>query len=451
MIETIPRLMLAGTGSGCGKTTVTCAVLQALCNRGLRVGAFKCGPDYIDPMFHSRIIGARSANLDLFLFGPETLRSLMAEHGADRDVSVVEGVMGYYDGLGLTSSEASSHAVAQVTETPAVLVVNARGAALSVLAVIGGFLDFCPASGIRGVILNCCSPMTYPALAKAVIERFGDRIRPLGYLPKLPDCSLESRHLGLITADEVADLREKLRILAAQAEKSLDLDGLLALAQEAPPLEAEKPEFIKGPPVRIAVARDRAFCFTYEDSLNVLREMGAELVEFSPLTDPKLPEKISGLYLCGGYPELYAAELSGNRSMCESVRQAVQSGLPCIAECGGFLYLTEKIGDFPMAGALPGSAFDTGKLCRFGYVNLTARTDNLLCKAGESIPAHEFHRWDCTDPGAAFDAEKPSGKRWQAAVATETLYAGFPHFHFRSNPAFAETYLAACRKETPHD
>ena len=451
MKHTIPRVMLAGTGSGCGKTTVSCAVMQALCNRGLRVGAFKCGPDYIDPMFHSRIIGAESANLDLFLFGPETLRSLMAGHASDRDVSILEGVMGYYDGLSLTSSEAGSYAVAQASETPAVLVVNARGAALSVLAVIGGFLDFCPESGIRGVILNQCSPMTYPALAQAISDRFGGRVRPLGFLPKLPDCALESRHLGLVTADEVADLREKLWMLAAQAEKSIDLDGLLALAREAPPLEAEKPEFPKGPPVRIAVARDRAFCFYYEDSLNVLREMGAELVEFSPLADPELPPNVSGLYLGGGYPELYAAELSRNSSMRDSVRRAVQSGLPCIAECGGFLYLTEKIGGYSMAGVLPGSAFDTGKLCRFGYVNLTARTDSLLCRAGESIPAHEFHRWDCTEPGAAFDAEKPSGKRWQAAVATETLYAGFPHFHFRSNPAFAENFLAACRKENPHD
>ena len=329
--------------------------------------------------------------------------------------------------------------------------VNARGASLSILAVIGGFLDFCPESGIRGVILNQCSPMTYPALAQAISERFGGRIRPLGYLPRLAECALESRHLGLVTAEEVEHLREKLSVLAAQAEKSIDLDGILALAASAGPLEWTEPQWIKGPPVRIAVARDRAFCFYYEDSLNVLRSMGAELVEFSPLSDSGLPPNVSGLYLGGGYPELYAEKLSDNRPMLHAVREALQSGLPCIAECGGFLYLTEKIGDFPMAGVLPGSCYDTGKLCRFGYVNLTAKSDNLLCRAGESIPAHEFHHWDCTEPGASFEARKSTGRCWSAAVATPTLYAGFPHFHFRSNPAFAEHFLAACRKEQSHD
>ena len=451
MKKTIPRVLMAGTGSGCGKTTVSCAVLQALVRRGSAVGAFKCGPDYLDPMFHSRIIGAKSCNLDLHFFGENTLRCLLAENGADRELSVLEGVMGYYDGLGLTSTEASSYAVAKATHTPAVLVVNARGASLSLLAVIGGFLDFCPDSGIRGVIFNRCSPMTYPALAKAVEDRFGGRVRPLGYLPPMPQCSLESRHLGLVTADEVADLKEKLRLLADQAERSVDLGGLLALAQTAEPLEFEPETLPAGPPVRIAVAKDRAFCFYYEDSLNVLRRMGAEIVEFSPLTDRKLPDRIGGLYLGGGYPELYAEQLSRNTAMRHAVREAVRSGLPCIAECGGFMYLTEKIGSFPMAGVLPGTCFDTGRLCRFGYVNLTAGADNLLCRAGESIPAHEFHHWDCTVPGDAFGAVKASGKSWQAAVATDTLYAGFPHFHFRSNPAFAKNFLDACRKEQFYD
>ena len=225
MEQKVPRLVLAGTNSGCGKTTVTCAVLQALVSRGLRVGAAKCGPDYIDPMFHSRIIGAKSSNLDAFFFDPDTLRYLLARNARGCDVTVIEGVMGYYDGLGRT------YEVARETQSPVVLVVNARGAALSVLAAVEGFLHFAPDSGIRGVILNGCSAMSYGPLARELENRLG--VRACGYLPRLPECALESRHLGLITADEVADLQEKLRKLAAEAEKTLDIPTLLECAAPA--------------------------------------------------------------------------------------------------------------------------------------------------------------------------------------------------------------------------
>ena len=187
-----PRIMLAGTNSGCGKTTVTCAVLQALVNRRMKVGAFKCGPDYIDPMFHSRIIGAKSANLDLHFFSENTMRYLLTKNARDRDVSIIEGVMGYYDGMGLTTTRASSYEVAKVTMSPVILVVNAKGASLSILATIQGFLSFAPDHNIKGVILNQCSPMTYGTLAKAIEERF--KIRAFGYLPKIADCALESRN-----------------------------------------------------------------------------------------------------------------------------------------------------------------------------------------------------------------------------------------------------------------
>lgn len=442
-----PRVLIAGSSSGCGKTTVTCALLQALVNRGMRTGAFKCGPDYIDPMFHSRIIGAKSANLDLFFLDRNTAKYLLARNAADCAVSVIEGVMGYYDGMGLTSTEASSWRTARVTDTPAVLVVNARGAALSVLAVIHGFLTFQPDSGIQGVILNQCSPMTYPALAEEIRARFGDRVLPLGYLPPMPECALESRHLGLVTAAEVEGLKEKMSLLAAQAERSIDLDGLVKLARSAPPLEFEPVELPRFEPVRIAVARDNAFCFYYEDSLQALRDMGAELVEFSPLKDDALPEGIHGLYLGGGYPELYAARLSENISMRNSIRAALERGLPCIAECGGFMYLTEKIGECPMVGFLSGACFDTGKLTRFGYVTLTAKGDNLLCRAGEHIRAHEFHHWDCTASGTDFTARKSTGKSWDCVIATDRLYAGYPHFHLYANLDFAKNFYEACRKE----
>ena len=440
-----PRIMLAGTSSGCGKTTVTCAVLQALVNRGMKVGAFKCGPDYIDPMFHSRIIGAKSANLDLHFFCENTLRYLLTKNAETQDVSIIEGVMGYYDGIGLTTTRASSYEVAKVTDSPVILVVGAKGASLSILATIQGFLTFYPDNQIKGVILNQCSPMTYGALAKAIEDRF--HIRTFGYLPKMADCALESRHLGLVTAVEVENLREKLQIMAQQAEKTIDLEGLLALAGKADEITCEPVILPRQETVRIAVAKDNAFCFYYEDSLEVLKDMGAELIDFSPLNDETLPENIHGLYLGGGYPELYARQLSENKTMLESVRNALQKGLPCIAECGGFMYLTESIGEFPMAGNLSGNCFDNGKLTRFGYVTLRAKEDNMLCKAGEEIPGHEFHHWDCTQPGNCFTATKSTGKSWDCAVATDTFYAGYPHFHFYANLSFAKGFYDTCLKE----
>ena len=441
----IPRLLLAGTNSGCGKTTTVCALLQALVNRNLKTGAFKCGPDYIDPMFHSRIIGAKSANLDLHFFTPNTLNYLLAKNAADRDISVIEGVMGFYDGAGLTSTKGSTYEVARVTDSPVVLVVGAKGASLSILATIQGFLDFYPDNHIRGVILNQCTAMTYAVLAAEIEKRF--KIRAFGFLPSLSECALESRHLGLVTAAEVTDLKEKMQILAKQAEKTLDIEGLIGLANSAMPVSCEPVTLPKKEPVRIAVARDKAFCFYYEDSLEALTEMGAELIPFSPLADKHLPDHIHGMYLGGGYPELYQEQLSVNIEMLCSIRKALEGGLPCIAECGGFMYLTQSIAGHPMVGALAGECFNTGKLTRFGYITLQAKMDNMLCKAGGKIPAHEFHHWDCTAPGDTFTATKPTGKQWNCAVSSQTLYAGYPHFHFYSNPAFAEGFIDTCIKE----
>lgn len=444
----IPRIVLAGTNSGCGKTTVACAILQALVNRELNVGAFKCGPDYIDPMFHSRIIGAECTNLDLFFFDENTLKYLLAKNGAGRDISVIEGVMGFYDGMGLTTTAASTYEVSLFTESPTVLVVAAKGASLSVMAVIQGFLDFCPNNLIKGVILNQCTASTYSVLAKGIEARFAGRVQLLGFLPTMRECSLESRHLGLITAAEVQGLHEKLNMLASQAERTIDIDGLLALAASAAPVYCEEVNLPKQrETVRIAVARDNAFCFYYEDSLDALREMGVELVPFSPLSNSELPQDIQGMYLGGGYPELYAQRLSENAPMRASVKAALERGVPCIAECGGFMYLTESIASYPMVGFIPGKSFDTGKLTRFGYISLKAGHDTLLCTAGGEIRGHEFHHWDSENTGGSFTAVKASGKSWKCVHATETLYAGYPHFHFYSNPDFAVSFYNACLKE----
>ena len=439
MLSAAPRMVIAGTGSGCGKTTAVCAVLQALKDRGCNVAAFKCGPDYIDPMFHTEVIGTPSANLDLFFSDETQMRSLFVRHA--RSLNVIEGVMGYYDGVAMDSPEASAWHVAGVLNAPTVLVVSVRGMALSAAAVVKGFLSLRTPSRIAGVILNHASAMTYPLL-KASIERECG-VHVYGYLPECPECALESRHLGLVTAQEVENLHEKLHLLACQAEKSIDLDGLIALMEAQPPVEAEVIAHASVGSVRIAVARDKAFCFYYRDNLELLQMLGAELVFFSPMADNELPE-CDGLILGGGYPEVHAETLSRNGKMRESIRAAVEGGLPTIAECGGFMYLTQRIGDWPMAGVIPASCFNTERLARFGYAVFEAKKDGLILRKGETVRGHEFHYWDADAPGEGWTARKHSGREWNCVWSTETLCAGYPHLYLYSNPHAAERFVQKC-------
>ncbi|NLZ89306.1 MAG: cobyrinate a,c-diamide synthase [Clostridiales bacterium] len=436
----LPRVLFAGVQSGCGKTTVTCAVMQALVNRGLKLHAFKCGPDYVDPLFHQRAMGTKGSNLDLFFYDENTLLSLLNHHGKQADLSILEGVMGYYDGWSFENDEKSSHHIARLTQTPAVLVVNARGMAYSLIALLKGFVEAMPDSCIQGVILNQVTQGSYERMKASIEQHFGARLRVLGYLPSLPEAVFESRQLGLVTPDDIQDVQQKLQLLARQAQNSIDLDGLLQLARTAPALKGHALPFVDAmPPVRIAVAWDSAFCFYYQDNLDVLKSMGAQLIPFSPLSDQRLPE-CDALYLGGGYPELHAQTLSNNQSLRKNIKQALQAGLPCIAECGGFMYLTAAIDNHPMVGFLPGECRNTGKLQRFGYITLTAAQDNMLCKQGQSIRAHEFHYYDCTDNGHGFVAEKPSGRSWPCVHSTDRLYAGFPHLPFYANLDFAVNF-----------
>lgn len=445
MTGKLPRVLLAAPKSGAGKTTVVCGLLQALVSRAMLPAACKCGPDYIDPLFHSEIIGARGCNLDLFFTGEDTARRLLLESAAGCGVAVLEGVMGYYDGLGGVTDRASAYHVAAATETPVVLILDARGASLSLCATLNGFRSFRADSRIAGVILNRCSEMQYQMLQKTMADECG--VPVLGYLPSLPDCALESRHLGLVTAQEVDGLRDKLHLLAQTMEQTVDIDAILLLADSAPPLCCEDAPTVPASsraPV-LAVAKDRAFCFYYRENLRLLEQLGAKLVFFSPLEDSALPQ-CDGLYLGGGYPELYAVRLSANTSMREHIRAAVAGGLPTFAECGGFLYLHDTLSDadgaHPMVGIFPGDCQNTGKLRRFGYVTLTAKHDNLLCCAGDAIRAHEFHYFDSTLNGSDFTAKKPvSGRGWDCIHATDTLFAGFPHLYFPANPEFARRFV----------
>ena len=423
------QFLIAAPRSGSGKTTVTCAVLTALQRRGADPCAFKCGPDYIDPMFHRSALGVESHNLDLYLSVPDTVRRLYARYAAGHGAAVCEGAMGFYDGQGLTT-RASAWELAETLALPVLLVVQPKGSSITLAAELRGLLQFRTPSHIVGILLNDCSEALYKTLRPMLEAETG--LPVVGYLPHLPGCTIESRHLGLKTAGEIVDLQQKLGQLADALV--LDWAQLAALtdrpAPAAPLLDAPCTSA-----VRIAVARDEAFCFAYAETLDALRDAGAELVFFSPLRDAALPENIGGLYLPGGYPELYAGQLSANRSMLASVRRAVERGLPTVAECGGFLYLGQSLEDangkcWPMAGVLPGQGFRVGRLVRFGYAALTARTDSMLFRAGERLPVHEFHHWDSTDNGTGFTAAKPNGKQWDCGFANEHFYAGFPHLYW---------------------
>lgn len=452
----LPRIMVAAPSSGSGKTMIACGLLQALLDRGLSPCSFKCGPDYIDPMFHTKVIGTKSRNLDTFFTDRGRTRYLFSKTAVQAGISVLEGVMGMYDGLGGVSASASSYELAAVTDTPVVLVVNAKGMSLSAAALIHGYADYQKRLGkqvIRGVILNQTTKMTYQTLRPVIEEQTG--IKVYGYVPRLPDCAIESRHLGLVLPDEIASLRQSLKRLGRELESCLDLDGLIALAGEAPDYKEEElitpPEVTRlaeaGKGVRIAVASDEAFCFYYEDNLELLRMLGARIETFSPLHDDCLPEGIGGLILGGGYPELYADKLSQNESMRRQIKEAIGRNLPYLAECGGFMYLHDEMEDmegkpWPMCGCIGGRSYKTPKLGRFGYITLNAKQkkDQLLLY-GEEIRGHEFHYFDSTNPGEDFTARKPTGTRsWDCVHAGRASAAGYPHLYYWSNVNFAARF-----------
>jgi len=441
----LPRILLAGTESGCGKTTLTCGILQAFLKRKIKPVAFKSGPDYIDPMFHSSVFGITSRNLDSFMLNTRTLRYLLAKNGGKGQLAVLEGAMGYYDGVGV-STKASAYELAVSTQTPVILIINGKGSGISLAAKIKGFKEFKANSNIVGVILNNVTTATLKKYKTAIEQETGLKI--LGNLPVLPDCQLGSRHLGLITAEEVADLQQILAKLAAEVEANIDLDALLAIAQSAAPLNYEDLSVKPLAKVKIAVARDKAFCFYYQDALDLLGELGAELLPFSPLQTSELPS-CDGLILGGGYPELYAAELAANKTLKASLKAALQKGLPCWAECGGYMYLQETFQAegrvYPWLGYLPGSCLMTEHLQHFGYVELLAQQANVLMPKGTRCLGHEFHYSRSTVPGEALCLKKASGwQEWEAGFGGKNLLALYAHLHLWQNVELARNFIKAC-------
>ncbi len=454
----IPRILLAAGASGSGKTLITCGLLQALVNRKMKVASFKCGPDYIDPMFHSRVIGTKSRNLDTFFTDSDVTRYLLGRNAADCDIAVMEGVMGFYDGVGGISTKASAYDLADTTDTPVILIVNSRGMSISLAAYIKGFMEYKENSHIKGVIFNQMSPMLYPRMKKLAEEQLG--VEVLGYVPKVEDCVIESRHLGLVLPEEIKDLKGRLKKLAGVLEETLEIDRILALAEKAPDLNVPESldqknsafDFHLPQKLKIGVARDEAFCFFYEDNFRLLQEMGAELVYFSPVHDAHLPSDLDGLLLYGGYPELNGEVLEQNESMKEEIVRAIKQGMPCMAECGGFMYLHEQMEDMEgisrkTCGVIPGKCYRTPKLTRFGYITLNARQPVFGQAAEEigEIPAHEFHYFDSENCGTDFHASKPLSKRgWDCVHSEENLLAGYPHLYYYGNPNIPRAFLLKC-------
>lgn len=465
----INRFMVAAPKSGSGKTMITCALLQLLKDSGKNVSSYKCGPDYIDPMFHKKVLGVPSKNLDTFFTDEKTTVQLFLDKRANGDFAVLEGVMGLYDGLGGIYEQGSSYHLAKVTQTPIILVVDAKGMGKSVLALIAGFLQYDTQHLIKGVLLNRMSKGYYDII-KPLIEKELS-VKVVGYFPEQKDIGLSSRHLGLVMPDELTDIKEQLDELAERLKKTIDLDMLLDIAVEAEEISDsgnadiynvknignyDQNEFSQNKAintVNIAVAMDEAFCFYYEDNLRLLEKCGAKLQYFSPLHDTKLPDNCDALLLGGGYPELYAKELSENLSMRNSIKTAFKTGLPTVAECGGFMYLHTYIHNiceedadaqnyvFGMTGALDSECHFKGKLVRFGYIELAEKHNNFL-PPNEKIKAHEFHYYDSTDNGADCIATKPAtGRSYDCVISHDNYWLGFPHLYYPSNPHFAESLV----------
>lgn len=445
--------MIAAPKSGSGKTMITCALLQLLKDSGKNVSSYKCGPDYIDPMFHKKVLGVPSKNLDTFFTDEKTTVQLFLDKRADGDFAVLEGVMGLYDGLGGIYEQGSSYHLAKVTQTPIILVVDAKGMGKSVLALIAGFLQYDTQHLIKGVLLNRMSKEYYDII-KPLIEKELS-VKVVGYFPEQKDIRLSSRHLGLVMPDELSDIKKQLNETADRLKKTIDMDLLMDIAEEAEEItkttNTEQMQIQnQNNKVNIAVAMDEAFCFYYEDNLRLLEKCGAKLQYFSPLHDTKLPDNCDAFLLGGGYPELYAKELSENLSMRNSIKTAFKTGLPTVAECGGFMYLHTYIHNiceedadaqnyvFGMTGALDSECHFKGKLVRFGYIELAEKHSNFL-PPNEKIKAHEFHYYDSTDNGADCIATKPAtGRRYDCVISHDNYWLGFPHLYYPSNPHFAE-------------
>ena len=448
----IKRVMIAAPKSGSGKTSVTLALLSSLKKQNKKTVSFKCGPDYIDPLFHKRVLGIESFNLDTFFTDEDTTRSLFDNDSAGYDYAVIEGVMGLFDGLGGIKEEGSSYHLAQVLKAPIVLVVDAKGMGKSVTALIKGYQNYDKDNLIKGVILNRVSSSFYKIIAPVIEEENG--ISVLGFIPEQKDVNISSRHLGLVTPNDIENINDVIERLRSEFDANVSQDLFEKIFDDSEKTEY-KTEEIKESKTEgsdsksdcvIAVAKDDAFCFLYEDNIKELKKHGASIKYFSPIKDDSIPNDADALLLPGGYPELHLEELSSNKSMMQSIKDAYTNKMPMVAECGGFMYLHNSIRDkdgktFETAGIIDGECTYTGKSVRFGYIEVREKKSSFL-NENEYIKGHEFHYYDSTKNGDSCIAGKPvTKKEYDCVIEGENFWLGFPHLYYPSAPSFAENFV----------
>ena len=412
------RVMIAAPKSGSGKTSVTIALLENLKKRNVKVCSFKCGPDYIDPLFHKSVLGIPSFNLDTFFTDEKTTREIFEIHSSDYDFAVMEGVMGLFDGLGGIREEGSSYHLARVTKTPVILVVDAKGACKSIIPMIAGFKAYDKEDLIKGVILNRTSESVFNIVAPLIEKELS--IKALGFIPEKKDAIIPSRHLGLFTPDDEEKVRNVIEILSAEFVKNVSFDEIEKIA-----------------------AGDG--CLIYEDNIRLLEENGADIVYFSPLHDEAVPKDADAILLTGGYPEEYLEDLSKNKSMMDSIKELHGKNIPIVAECGGFMYLHKTIEDrdkerYETVGIIDANCVFTGKSVRFGYIEIKEKKASFL--NGEAIKGHEFHYYDSERNGDSCIVTKPvSGKQYESIIENDNMFVGFPHLYYPSNPSFAKNLV----------
>lgn len=446
------RLVIAGTNSGVGKTTFTIGIMAALQQKGYTVQGFKCGPDYIDPSYHTAVTGRVSRNLDSWMFNHQTVREIVARASEGADISIIEGVMGFYDGKSPLEDTGSTADISMITESPVLLIVNCASMARSAAAIVKGFQTLSSSPNIVGVIANKVGSVGHYEIVKAAIEQECN-VPVVGYMKKEQDIDIPSRHLGLIPAIERGELNPFFERLGQLISETIDIDRLYELAEtteivnESSGLFAQRED--QG--VTIAVAKDAAFNFYYQENLELLEAYGAKLVYFSPLQGEEVPAEADGLYIGGGFPEEFADELARNEASKTSIRAAITSGIPTLAECGGFMYLTESITntddrEYPMVGLIPGKVKMQKKLAALGYREIFGTPGNFLIDQDQEAKGHEFHF--SIFEGAeglpyAYETKGRFGKKAEGYMRGN-LVAGYTHFHFASNPKLVERWIEAC-------
>ncbi len=450
----IPRIIIAGTNSGVGKTTIVTGLLAALKEKGLTVQSYKVGPDYIDPGYHQLASGKVAHNLDTWLVPTDKVVPIFTKTAAGNDLVIVEGVMGLYDGG--RQGVSSTATIAKLLNAPVILVIDAKSMGESAAAIALGYKMYDQAVNLVGVIINRLGSPSHEKMVRDALKRIG--IPVLGSIYRNANLSMPERHLGLTPVAE-HNAHERIAELCAQISQQVDLEAIISIGSEAPELpdaiEQDDDLHAKKPVVRIGVAQDEAFSFYYPESLDVLKSMGAEIVPFSPLRDKELPE-VHGLLFGGGFPEMFVGELASNALMHQAISKACQQEMPIYAECGGFMYLTQEIVDFDgqrykMVGVIPASCSMQSKLQTVGYVEATALTDTVLCDAGQCIRGHEFHfslmenHGKAEDFPWAFEFKKTrTGAVYPGGYAKGNVLASYLHMHFAGNEEGAEHFIKKC-------